>query len=343
MRPKTYLNAAVVFLVALAVAALTTRSSAAGVYKRKVYPPVKEALPSTEGGCRAGTTKNGVTTIPIKVNKVRDLVEPVVNMCFEGAGPYPMLIDTGAEFSVISTELAKEIGLVVAGSPRPIRGAGCRTTAQNYDLRNWSLGGIELAAGEISTIANPRKDKGHIRGSLGADVLSRFGSARIDFKNETLVLSSEERGKFAGTSKSAAIPNGLIRGKPRLAVPMDVSSGPGGVSQTVQMSVGSEKAEPWLVDTGASYTFVDPSLVKMAGWRATGTAQKGNTYCSVITVPEYTATSLTLASNNLETQTIASFDGNAPGSGGTVGAFTLWQYGSVVFDWAGGRLLLGAD
>lgn len=342
MSSRAFVVAAIVALMTLATATLAVDSSTAGSSKPKVYPPVKEALPSTKGGCDAGTAENGVTTIPIKVNKVRDLVEPVVNMCFEGKGPYPMLIDTGAEFSVISSGLAKEIGLTSVGSPRPVRGAGCKTTAQNYRLGKWSLGDIELAGGEIATIAKASKDKGHVRGSLGADVLSRFGSARIDFKNETLVLSGEEAAVFTGSSKSASIPKGLVRGKPKLTVPMAVSYGSGGVSQRVEMSVGSARAEPWLIDTGASYTFVDPDLVWMARWKATGTAQKGNTYCSIITVPEYTATSLTLGGNRLESQTIASFAGNEPGSGGTVGAFTLWQYGSVVFDWAGGRLLLGA-
>jgi predicted aspartyl protease len=342
MSSRAFLIAAVVALMALATATFAVGSSFAGSSKPKVYPTVKEGLPSTESGCSAGTTKNGVTTIPIKVNKVRDLVEPVVNMCFEGKGPYPMLIDTGAEFSVISTGLAEEIGLVSVGSPRPVRGAGCKTTAQNYKLGKWTLGGIELTGGEISTIAKASKDKGHVRGSLGADVLSRFGSARIDFRNETLVLGGKERAMFTGSSRSASIPKGLVKGKPRLTVAMVARPGSGGVSQTVEMSVGSGRAEPWLVDTGASYTFVDPRLVKKAGWKATGTAQRGNTYCSIITVPEYTATSLSLGGAKLESQTIASFGGNEPGSGGTVGAFTLWQYGSVVFDWAAGKLLLGA-
>jgi predicted aspartyl protease len=341
MSGRGFLIAAIVALMTLATGTLAVGSSAAGSSRPKIYPPVKEGLPSTKGGCNAGTTKNGLTTIPIKVNKVRDLVEPVVNMCFEGKGPYRMLIDTGAEFSVISSELAKEIGLTSMGSPRPVRGAGCKTTAQNYELGKWSLGGIELEGGEVATIAKASKDKGHVRGSLGADVLSRFGFARIDFKNETLVVSGEERAVFTGSSKSASIPSGLVKSKPKLTVPMVVSSG-SGVSQKVEMGIESGRAEPWLIDTGSSYTFVDPRLVERAGWRATGTAQKGNTYCSTITVPEYTATSLTLGGNRLESQTIASFGGNAPGSGGTVGAFTLWQYGSVVFDWAGGRLLLGA-
>jgi hypothetical protein len=235
MSGRGFLIAAIVALTTLATGTIAVGSSAAGSSRPKIYPPVKEGLPSTNGGCNAATTKNGLTTIPIKVNKVRDLVEPVVNMCFEGKGPYPMLIDTGAEFSVISSELAKELGLTSVGSPRPVRGAGCKTTAQNYELGKWSLGGIELEGGEISTIAKASKDKGHVRGSLGADVLSRFGFARIDFKNETLVVSGKERAVFTGSSKSASIPSGLVKSKPKLTVPMVVSAGSGGVSQKVEM------------------------------------------------------------------------------------------------------------
>src|ERR1700748_1123746 len=68
------------------------------------------------GGCEEGTTANGVTTIPIDVFEGDGQAAAIVNMCFAGKGPFPMVIDTGAEFSVISTRFAKELELRPVGS-----------------------------------------------------------------------------------------------------------------------------------------------------------------------------------------------------------------------------------
>ena len=60
--------------------------------------------PSGRFGCAEGATiSDGVITIPIEVVRYRDYVEPIIQMCFDGKGPYPMALDTGAAESVIRT------------------------------------------------------------------------------------------------------------------------------------------------------------------------------------------------------------------------------------------------
>jgi predicted aspartyl protease len=297
---------------------------------------------SAESGCDAGTTADGVTTIPIKVFKEGQEVEALVRMCFDGKGPYPMLVDTGAEFSVISTELAKELGLKPVGSPLGVEGAGCTTKARGYELESATVGGVELEGGDVLTVEAPGKGPWAPRGSLGADILSRFGATKIDFKNETLILGSEEEGpRFKKVADPPPIPGALLKRKPKLTVPMRVEAGPMGVRQTVKVRVGSTKPQPWLIDTGSSGSVIEPQIVKRAGLKATGTSQESHTYCSIVTVPEYQARSLSLGPGRLRTQRVASFKGAADGEGGILGAYSLWQYGSVVFDWPGGKLLLG--
>jgi predicted aspartyl protease len=301
------------------------------------------SLPSHSGGCDAGTTANGVTTIPIKVLKRGDLVIPLVNMCFAGQGPYPMVIDTGAEFTVITTKFAKELGLKPVGSPIGAEGAGCKTKVRAYELESASVGGVELEGRSIFTVDAPEEENGEqLRGSLGADVLSRFGSVKIDFRNETLVLGGEEEGpRFRNGQSPAPVPGALLKRKPKLTVPMRVDAGILGVTQTVKVGVGSTKPRPWLIDTGSSASVIDPDIVKRAQLKATGTAQQTVTYCSVATVPEYRATTLTVPSGKLMPQTVGSFKGSVGRGDGILGAYSLWQYGSVVFDWPGGKLLLG--
>jgi hypothetical protein len=299
-------------------------------------------IPPRIGGCDTATSANGVTTIPIKVLKRGDAVEALVGMCFAGKGPYPMVLDTGAEFTVITTAFAKELGLKPVGSSLGAEGAGCKTKTLAYELESASVGGIELEGSGILAVDAPGMGRGQPRGSLGADVLSRFGSVKIDFKKETLTLGAEEEGpRFKKGQGPVSIPGALLARKPKLAVPMRVQASPLGVSQTVKVKVGSTKARPWLIDTGSTTSVIDPDVVERARLTPTGVAHQTETYCSVVTVPEYRAPNLTLSSGKLMPQTIDSFDGSAGREAGILGAYSLWQFGSVVFDWPGAQLLLG--
>ena len=328
---RTVLSLAAGLLIAAAV-------FAAGASAASAAP-----LPSRGGSCDAGMTENGVTTIPIKVLKRGEAVEALVNMCFAGKGPYPMVLDTGAEFTVITAKFAKELGLKLIGSPFGAEGAGCKTTTRAYELESASVGGVELEGSSILAVDAPEEGDGEqLRGSLGADVLSRFGSVKIDFKKETLTLGSEEEGpRFKKGQGPVPIPGALLAKKAKLTVPMRVDAGPLGVRQTVKVKVGSTKARPWLIDTGSTSSVIDPDVVARAHLKPTGAAHQTETYCSVVTVPEYRALNLTVSSGKLMPQTIDSFDGSAAPESGILGAYSLWQYGSVVFDWPGGKLLLG--
>ncbi len=326
----------------IAAAVFATSASAAGAAPGGLLALASpRLLPPSQGSCEEGTTANGVTKIPIEVFKQGENVEPIVNMCFDGKGPYPMVLDTGAEFSVITTQFAKELGLKQLGSSLEVAGAGCTTEARAYELESASVGGIELEGGNVLTVEAPGKSKFAPRGSLGADILSRFGSVKIDFKKETLTLGGEEEGpRFRKVKDPPPIPSPLLKRKPKLTVPMRVQLGLG-VRQTVKVKVGSTKPQPWLVDTGSATSLIEPDIVERAGLKATGTVQKARTYCSLTTVAEYHAPSLSLGSGKLRPQVIVSSQGAANGEGGILGAFSLWQYGSVVFDWPGAKMLLG--
>src|SRR6185437_1091139 len=194
----------------------------------------------------------------------------------------------------------------------------------------------------ILTVEAPGSAEEAPRGSLGADILSRFGSVKIDFRNETLILGAEEEGpRFKKVKDPAPVPPALLKGKPKVTVPMRVDVGPLGVRQSVKVRVGATKPRSWLIDTGSSASEIEPEIVKRAGLKATGTAHRSLTYCSIHTVPEYHAPSLSLASGKLKPQVVGSSKGAAVGYGGILGAYSLWRYGSVVFDWPGAEMLLG--
>jgi hypothetical protein len=324
----------------LAAAVFASAASAApggllGLASARWSPPDKVAC--DEGA----TTADGVITVPIEVLRYRNWVEPIVDMCFDGKGPYPMALDTGAAASVITTHLARQLGLKPVGSPFPARGAGCTTTARAYGLESASIGGVELEGGDVAAVDPPWKGAKGPMGSLGADILSRFGSVKIDFRRGTLTLGAEEEGpRLRKVKDPPPVPAALLAQKPQLTVPMRVRLGRG-VIQTVKVKVGSTKPQPWLVDTGTVASVIEPGVVKRAGLRATGTVHRSITYCSLITVPEYHAPSLSLGPGKLIPQVISSHQGAALGNAGILGSYSLAQFGSVVFDWPGAKLLLG--
>jgi Aspartyl protease len=294
-------------------------------------------------GCDEGAKiADGVITLPIEVFRYRDYVEPIIQMCFDGKGPYPMALDTGAAASVITTRLARRLGLKPAGSPFKVEGAGCTISADPYELEDASVGGIELEGGTVVTVEAPGTGARGPMGSLGADILSRFGAVKIDFRKETVTLGAEEEGPwFKQVKDPPPVPGALVKKKPELTVPMRVTASRRGVFQTVKVKVGSTKPQPWLVDTGSATSVIEPRVVSAAGLRATGVEPKARTYCSTVTAHEYQAPSLSFGAGKLNPRRVISFKGAALGNAGILSSYSLSRYGSVVFDWPGSKMLLG--
>lgn len=332
----------VLLFAALAVLAPSVASSGADKPKLKVRSEPKLALPSTEAGCGGAVTRDGVTKIPIKVDRFPNLADALVNVCIGGKGPYPLTIDTGASRTTISTEVAEEVGLRKVGKPIVIHGAGCDGAAQSFRLPRWSIGGVQLEGGTIQTTNAPEQGKGFPRGSLGADVLARFGAVRLDFKRQELVIVGKEGPKFRRSHAPGPLPKGLVRSTPRITAPMEVEATGGSVKPFAEVALGSTEPRKWLVDTGSDTSAVDPGLVKAAKLRPTGEARRGPTFCSTVDLVEYESGSWTLAGRPLKPQRVGEIPlVDSVGVAGLLGAYPLAKYGSVVFDFAGGRLLLG--
>lgn len=331
-----------VFTLAILALALAA-PSAADKPKLKVRDEPKLALPSTKAGCGGAVTRRGVTTIPIKVDRFPTLADALVNICIDGKGPYPLTIDTGASRTTISTEIAEELGLKKVGRPIVIHGAGCDGAAQSFRLPQWSIGGVKLEGGTIQTTNAPEQGKGFPRGSLGADVLARFGAVRLDFARQQLVLVGKEGPKFRRTHPPRPLPRSLVRSTPEIAAPMEVEASAGSVKPFAEVTVGQTKPQRWLVDTGADTSAIDPGLIRAAKLHSTGEARRSPTFCSTVDLEEYRSGPWSLAGEPLEPQRFGQIPLlDSVGVPGLLGAYPLVKYGSVVFDFGGGQLLLGA-
>lgn len=98
---------------------------------------------------------------------------------------YLFVVDTGAEYSVIQTRVARQLHLKAFGRQFKSRGVGTGV-GRFVHVSGWAVGPQPLPT-SIAVRENlelPRR----IGGLLGSDVLSKFGAFYINYVNGTLVL-----------------------------------------------------------------------------------------------------------------------------------------------------------
>lgn len=310
------------------------------------YPGV--AVPSQSEGCQPrNQTGSGPTTIPVKVGTVGKGASVVANVCVEGKGPFPFIVDTGSSRTVVSSRLAGELGLAKAGAPAEGTEGECTYLYRKVKLPAWTMAGLPLEGQAALAVGGPLYEGDEqLDGSIGADVLSRFGAVRIDFVNETMtVVRKEGAAPQGGAAKPSTkpLPKSLLKAKPTILAPMSVSNDAGSIGQRVAIAFKEGGgARPWSVATGSWISYVDPEITKQVGLPLTGKAVEERTYCATPAILTVNG-EWTLAGEPLPSQPI----GSTPfvslhGAGGLLGAGTMRDYRSVVIDWEGGRFLLGA-
>ncbi|MBV9806564.1 MAG: retropepsin-like domain-containing protein [Solirubrobacterales bacterium] len=100
---------------------------------------------------------------------------------------FPFLIDTGASVTLVTPTLARHLHLRTVGQPHQFCGVTGCSTARRVRLSNWSIGGQPLPS--VLASSSPIVGTGGFGfGLLGSDVLSRFGSVTIDYRDKLLTL-----------------------------------------------------------------------------------------------------------------------------------------------------------
>jgi hypothetical protein len=318
----------------------------------RVLPNVVNfALPPTSAGCGGATQlSGGASSIPITVSVVKGQVEELTNVCLNGKGPFPFLIDTGAAFSVVATQLAKQLDLPDIGPAGGAYGIGCTLSTQPVSVRSWSVGGVNLTPQNLVATTQPYFGvKGQPDGLLGSDVLSRFGAVRLDFAAKALTLGGPEgpapTGYVGVNGPTGPPPSSTVtHGQTGSTVPVTVMLGPGGTEMNVPLRFGKGPSLTFSVDTGTSQSLVSSSEAKVQHLVGTNLAQVSSSVCSTTTVPLVHSGKWSIPGATLHPQLIESipFDPAATGGVyGTLGSDQLIHFGWVVFDYTGGRLILG--
>jgi hypothetical protein len=334
----------------LGLAACGGGGGGASATRVHVEPEVSFALPPAADGCSAATAlPGGATQVPIKVSAAAGQVAELVNVCIGGRGPFPFVLDSGAGQSTIDAHLAKRLHLASAGPATLFAGVGCTGTAQPVSVSQWSLEGVDLAPQQLTSATLPQiGGKGEPVGLLGSDVLARFGAVRIDFASSDLVLPGPQGEPLSGdasyTGPIGPPPAPILTQGGGTTVPLTVSPLPGDVSLSVAVRLGTGPRRSFVVDTGSSQSVVSSAVAKAQALARTDLAQRQATVCSVITVPLVHSGPWSLPGQPLHPQLVGDTSFGTIGLGGTeglLGSDQLLRYGWVVFDYAGGRLVLG--
>jgi len=317
-----------------------------------VEPLVNFALPPATAGCGGATPlAGGAERVPITVSTVAGQVAELVNVCIEGKGPYPFVIDSGAGESIIDARLAARLKLAHDGAEQEYGGVGCTGTAQPVKVPSWSVAGVVLDPQDLTAATLPDFGiAGPPVGLLGSDVMSRFGAVRIDFKAQTLTFGGPQGAAKRGNPPDVQGPTGplppavLTQGETGTTVPLTVVMTPGDISLNVRLRFDGAPARVFTVDTGSSQTVVSNAVAKSAHLAHTDLAQRQTTVCSTITTPLVRSGHWSIPGVTLHPQLLGSANFGVIGDDGTAGLLgsdQLQRYGWVIFDYRGGRLILG--
>ena len=275
----------------------------------------------------------------------------LISSCINGKGPYRLIVDTGSTISALVPEIAEAVRLPDIGVPRRADGALCKTTAQRVRITNWSIGPVRLAPQEIVSARFPglATESGAV-GILGADVLSRFGAVTINYSLGDLLIPGPEGPPSSGVHlikgpTDKATPSALLAGlPPPINVPLTVSSINGNVSAFVSINIGSPpELRPFIVDTGSSISAISISAATQLKLTPLSTRIRiGGIGCqtraSLVDSGAWSMSGVALASGRLAEFHLSS--SMSRGYSGTLGSDQLSQFGSVILDFTGARLLL---
>jgi hypothetical protein len=282
-------------------------------------------------------------TVPLHVAS-RAGAPNAVDVCVGGRGPYRFLLDTGSAGTLISSELVGRLALPRAGPPVPFGGEGCHGTTRPVRLPDLSVGGHSIPAGVGYTIhANGFGGPGQPEGTLGAGALRRLGPLLLDYHHGSLSLGptrTEGSARSAGTDLPAA----WTKHHAAIIAPMAILRRAGGITLRTVISFRGGTLQPWLPDTGSQWSIIDGTLVRASHLRYLRGTKMQPSLCSSTPLSTRRAWSghWQLADHPLRPQSLeVSSVLSTAGVDGVIGSKTLAEYGSVIFDWAGRKLLLG--
>ncbi len=173
-----------------------------------------------------------------------------VPVSVQGSGPYRFLVDTGAEATVVSHEIAAALSLPSAGRA-VIVGMASEVLAELVDVENLSMGGMDFCC-----LVSPVLD----RKKIGAD-----GILGLDSLQDSRVLIDFEEGSMTVQDAREKLPRSgfeiIIRAKEMLGQLIIARASVDGVPTSI------------IIDTGSQITIGNSALARAVRARRVGEAE----------------------------------------------------------------------
>lgn len=146
------------------------------LHRGQVYPDIEEDRQGTRIPFRLAHPSKPLAIVPVHIN---------------GRGPHPFVLDTGASTSILSSRLARELGIPVVPAPE-MTGAGGMVRASTATLRKLNVGTAELEDVGVAVVdfLEPlgRAVGTRIEGIVGYNFLKGF-EVTIDYPRTVVGLS----------------------------------------------------------------------------------------------------------------------------------------------------------
>ena len=127
-------------------------------------------------------------------------------------------------------------------------------------------------------------------------------------------------------------------------MPVTVNLSPGNIAMVVPVKLGTGDPQNFVIDTGALGSDMDTQVAADAHLKHTDMAHAGYGACNTTTAPlvqsgHWSVPGLALHPQLLEVESFGAI--SAGGIVGTLGSDQLARFGWVIFDYRGGRPILG--
>lgn len=142
------------------------------------------------GSPSPAASATGGRSIPLKVVTRKGQTIVLLEVTIHGSGPYLFVLDTGASSSAVDKALAQHLNLPRTGERQQISGVVGKDKVSVVRLRDWRAGGVRLDTTRATAVdfgGTAFRSEG-VRGLLGSDVLSEFGSITLDYRHQVLRL-----------------------------------------------------------------------------------------------------------------------------------------------------------
>ncbi len=190
------------------------------------------------------------TTFDIQTSEMQPFI--ILPTFINGIGPFSFVLDTGANLAIITEELAKDLILQNTETKEGLGAGGKRIKVKLGEVSSFSVGSAKIENAKVGVMQTLPKCIG--QGVVGYDFLKHYVLI-IDYIENKFYLTPPEEYRDDKYTQTGIIPFKISRQDRPLIL--------------VNTIINSQKTYQFILDTGASFTVISPTLAYEMG--VTGT------------------------------------------------------------------------